>query len=204
MGPAIFDTFLASYFLFVGVLYTSTALGSRHRDGMPRIHYGAFGSVTWVIRWTFNLFRFAILVVCLIRVAGWGLENHIGSFRWPCDAIRGIGCGMLLIALALVSYCRAYMQDQWHSGISQVSSIVLLTEGPYRYLRHPMFTAVMLGMLGFVLALPSVFSIICFGIGCSCLYLQANQEEAHLSEHCDYFAYAKQTKKWPWSRIPNA
>lgn len=71
--------FLGLYFLFIGLHYTSTSLGLWRRTGVSHIRYGTRFSATWWYRQTFNLFRAAILGVCLARIV-WPIDPWLGVF----------------------------------------------------------------------------------------------------------------------------
>lgn len=193
----ICDIFLATYFTIIGIHYTAAAIGLKSRDQQTRIHYGKKGSVTWVIRWLFNLFRAAILGACIARLITPTIDQMIGTFNLtPLTAVRILGCVVLMLALFLISYVHSFMKEQWHSGISNQPQTIL-RHGPYRLCRHPIFAAVMVGMFGFMLALPSVLSVLSFVVGCACLIKQASAEEAVLSSQADYRDYMQQTRRWP-------
>lgn len=193
----ICDIFLATYFTIIGIHYTAIAIGLKSRDQQTRIHYGKTGSATWVIRWLFNFFRAAILATCIARLITPSIDQIIGTFELSDLAwLRVVGCGLLMLGLFLISYAHSYMQEQWHSGLfSQQQTI--LRHGPYRICRHPIFAAVMVAMFGFMLALPSVLSVVSFVVGCICLIKQARAEEDTLSAQSDYREYMQQTRRWP-------
>ncbi len=74
----------------------------------------------------------------------------------------------------------------------------LLTGGPYGRSRNPVFMAVMVGQLGFFLAVPSVFFLVCLIAGVIVLTRQAMVEEKALAElfedACE--AYRRQVPRW--------
>ena len=61
-----------------------------------------------------------------------------------------------------------------------------------------MFLGVAFAQLGFFLALPSVFSLLCLVIGLAALYSQTIQEEKHLEQTFsdDYLAYKNRVRRW--------
>jgi len=197
----IVDVFLAVYFSIIGVHYSATTIGLKHRDGSSRIHYGSRGSVSWQVRWIFNGFRACILALCIIRLFTPVVDQSIiYLFNFPSiEYMRYLGCFLMLLSLFLVSYVHAYMNDQWHSGIDKqtILKFRLLDSGPYKLCRHPLFSAVMIGMFGFFCALPSLFTLISLIVGVGCLVLQAEQEEKQLLQFSDYRTYQSNSKKWP-------
>jgi len=53
-------------------------------------------------------------------------------------------------------------------------------------------------MLGFALALPSLFTLVCLIAGVLAVTRQANEEERSLVKRADYQAYLMRTAKWPF------
>lgn len=65
--PAV-RTFLGIFFLMIGLQFSARTLGLYARMGFSHIYYGARGKATWWHRHIFNVFRAAILLVCLARI----------------------------------------------------------------------------------------------------------------------------------------
>lgn len=190
--------FLGSFFLLIGILFACRALGLYARLGFSHIHYGETGSATWWNRQLFNVFRAAILLVCLLRIV-WPIDPWLGIIGWLYHpVVLLVGVAVLLCSFGLASYLQAYMHADWRSGIDREQAPSLLTSGPYARSRNPLFLAVILGQVGFFLALPSVFSLICLVVGVWVIRRQALAEEAALAEHYGepYSHYRQQVPRW--------
>ncbi len=71
----------------------------------------------------------------------------------------------------------------------------LVTTGIYRYIRHPMYTSVMLMALGVLLFKPDLTNTLMWGALVTVLYLKANREEnLWITHDPTYITYKKQTK----------
>ena len=71
----------------------------------------------------------------------------------------------------------------------------LITTGPYRYVRHPMYSALILFMLGIVLWHFNWINVVCFFIMMGAIVFKAFKEESLWHNHHDrYAAYKKSTK----------
>lgn len=190
--------FLGIFFLMIGLQFTARSLGLSARNGFSYINYGAVGSSAWWHRQLFNMFRAAILAAVVARVFV-DIDVWFGVFDtlyyWPV-LVSGMVC--LLAAYGLVNYFQAYMHEQWRSGVDPRQDKYLLTKGPYARSRNPLFMSVMLGQLGFFLALPSVFSLICLVTGVVVLARQARVEEAALVQMFGdaYIRYRQQVPRW--------
>ena len=190
--------FLGVFFLLIGVLFTARALGLYARLGRSQIHYGDRGSGTWWNRQLFNLFRGAILGVCLGRIA-LPIDPWLGIIPWLYQPpVLLIGVGLLLVSFAMASYIQAYLHVDWRSGIDQEHPPALVTSGPFSRSRNPTFIAIILGQIGFFLALPSLFSLLCLIVGVVVVRRQAKAEEAALEKLYDedYQRYRQQVPRW--------
>lgn len=190
--------FLGFYFLLIGIHYTSVALGLRRRSGTSHIKYGATGSATWWNRQLFNVFRAFILGVCLVRIV-WPIDPWLGVIPFlyqPPVLVAGVL--LLLAAYGGIAYVHSYMREDWRSGIDDRKHQPLLTEGPFGRSRNPLFLAIMLGQLGFFLALPSVFTLVCLLVGVAVLIRQAGREEQSLATTFgdDYQKYRQRVPRW--------
>lgn len=190
--------FLGTFFLLIGILFACRALGLYARLGFSHINYGSAGSTSWWNRHLFNGFRAAILGVCLARMF-WPLDPWLGVIPWlyhPFVLLAGVL--ILLVSFGMASYLQAYMHADWRSGIDVYHKPTLITSGPYGRSRNPLFLAVMLGQLGFFLALPSLFSLVCLLVGVWVIRRQALAEEVALAELYGepYTHYRNQVPRW--------
>ncbi|MFO8142156.1 MAG: isoprenylcysteine carboxylmethyltransferase family protein [Marinobacter sp.] len=196
--PAV-RVFLGVFFLMIGLQFTARTLGLSARLGFSHIHYGKRGQAGWWHRHTFNLFRSAILLICLARI-GVDLDAWLGVlpwlYQWP---VLLVGVALLLGSFTAVNYLQAYMNEDWRSGIDQEEKrTTLLIEGPYARTRNPVFLAIMAGQLGFFLALPSVFTLVCLIAGVVVITRQARVEENTLALRFGeaYEAYRASVPRW--------
>ena len=90
------------------------------------------------------------------------------------------------------------MGEAWRSGIDPEGPAKLLTTGYFRLSRNPMFLGVAISQLGFFLALPSAFSLLCLVVGLLTLRSQALLEERHLQQRfpLQYSTYSKAVHRW--------
>ncbi len=71
----------------------------------------------------------------------------------------------------------------------------LIMTGPYRYIRHPMYSALILFMLGIVLWHFTLSNLLFLLIMIVAVWLKADKEERLWSEHHEeYASYKKRTK----------
>lgn len=190
--------FLAVYFLMIGLHYTSRSLGLFERMRFSHIHYGERGSGVWWHRQLFNIFRASILGICVGRVF-FDIDPWLGVFAGLYQSpILIAGVLALLASFSLIDYVQAYMHQDWRTGIDDRQQGALITTGPFRRSRNPLFMAIILGQIGFFMALPSVFSLVCLIVGVAVIVRQARAEEQALSRLYgdDYTAYLTRVPRW--------
>ncbi|XOZ32807.1 methyltransferase family protein [Halomonadaceae bacterium KBTZ08] len=191
-------SFLGTYFLLIGLLFAARALGLSTRTNHSHIHYGHVGSRPWWNRQIFNAFRTAILLVSVLRIAV-PVDPWLGIIQPLYSApVLVAGVVLLLAVFTAINYLQAYMHEDWRSGIDADNPPKLLTTGPWARTRNPMFLTIMAGQLGFFLALPSVFSLVCLIAGVVVLRRQALAEEATLEalHGSDYRQYRERVPRW--------
>ncbi|MCD1648605.1 methyltransferase family protein [Marinobacter adhaerens] len=191
--------FLGIFFLMIGLQFAGRSLGLYQRMHFSHINYGERGSAPWWHRHIFNVFRALILGVCVVRIFA-DIDLWLGVFG-PLYAWPVLLAGMLLLiaSFTTVNYLQAYMHEDWRSGIDpRKDQRKLLTSGPFGRSRNPLFLAVMAGQLGFFLALPSVFSLVCLLAGVLVITRQAREEEKALADKFgeDYERYRVRVPRW--------
>jgi protein-S-isoprenylcysteine O-methyltransferase Ste14 len=106
------------------------------------------------------------------------------------------GMGILLVGIAVGIWALNHNRLGNFNIIPELrEGCTLVTGGIYRYIRHPMYTAVILMMLGVLLFHPDVISFVLWLILIAVLYLKAHREESLWMQHdpC-YEAYRQQTR----------
>ncbi len=73
---------------------------------------------------------------------------------------------------------------------------VFVTYGPYRYIRHPMYAAILLAFVPLIISYPNLLRIITGGILLTDLLFKLHFEEELLRKHfSNYETYQRTTKK---------
>jgi len=152
--------------------------------------------IGWVAFWLFWLFaarnakagrtgwnRFigirvaaVVLVVLLLRFTGLGLRT-VTTDPW----LAGIGLAVWALGLALAVWARLYIGRNWGMPMTQKDEPDLITTGPYHSVRHPIYTGIILGMVGTALATTLVGLIPVALIAGYFIYSAVN-EERYLTE----------------------
>lgn len=75
------------------------------------------------------------------------------------------------------------------------SNAKLISNGAYKYIRHPMYFSVLLIMLGVIITDINLTNVICYSVLIIVLYLKAKKEEMLWNEKLEeYASYKERTK----------
>jgi protein-S-isoprenylcysteine O-methyltransferase Ste14 len=153
----------------------------------------AFSMKRGHVAWSRELrIRVVIVVaaVILVRLGAFRAHGH-GTDPWR----EGIGLGLFALGLAFAIWARLHIGRNWGTPMTQKDDPELVTTGPYRLVRHPIYSGILLGGIGTALALSWVWLTVVFLAGIYFVY-SATVEERHLSGQFPdkYAAYARSTK----------
>ncbi len=105
----------------------------------------------------------------------------------PIGALDGTGAhaaGIVAYALglALVVFSQQWMGRSWRVGVDESERTDLVLGGPFKFVRNPIFTGLLVMSVGFTLLVPSVVSLVSTGIMLISLELQTRLvEEPYLT-----------------------
>ena len=91
-----------------------------------------------------------------------------------------LGLLVMLGSYAGTLWCYAALGDAWRLGIRRREKNALVKNGPYRYVRHPIYLFQIAMLLGAILLLPTPFSFILLFVHLLCVVIKAVDEEAYL------------------------
>jgi protein-S-isoprenylcysteine O-methyltransferase Ste14 len=110
---------------------------------------------------------------------------------WSNSAVAAVGAGVCVVGTAFAIWARRTLAANWSSSVTFKEQHELITHGPYRLARHPIYTGLMLMMLGTALVLGRVDSLVAF-VTRAILYLfKIRNEERLMEQHFpeQYSAY---------------
>jgi protein-S-isoprenylcysteine O-methyltransferase Ste14 len=119
------------------------------------------------------------------------------GMRFAPDTIALAVTGVVLTVagVALAMWARLVLGENWSAAVSIRKDHELIRMGPYRTMRHPIYTGMLLGLLGTALVVGEVRGILALVIVGLGFYLKARKEEALLSREfgAGFEAHAKHT-----------
>lgn len=141
--------------------------------------------------------QFGLLAV-LAGLAWQGVA--LGSGRWTMVRLLVLVL-LLLLSVVLVAWTLAHNRlGNFRIHPAPKAEGQLITSGPYRLIRHPMYTAVWLGGAALALAAGPDWVWWLWAALVGVLWVKANLEEAWLLDHYPlYRAYCRTSKRFiPW------
>ncbi len=115
----------------------------------------------------------ALAVILLLRVF------RGGSLAVHSPVLAAIGAVVFASGLALAIWARVQLGRNWGMPMTEKADPELVTSGPYRFVRHPIYTGLLVGLLGTALATNLIGLIIVAVLG-GYFYFSASVEEKNL------------------------
>jgi protein-S-isoprenylcysteine O-methyltransferase Ste14 len=132
----------------------------------------------------------AVVVLVLLRI---GVFRHHGLHSNPW--FGGVGLVLFGLGLGLAVWARVHIGRNWGTPMSHKDEPELVTSGPYRFIRHPIYSGILLAGVGTAIALSWVWLIGVVLVGAYFTYA-ATVEERYLTEQFPvaYPAYRRSSK----------
>ena len=130
-----------------------------------------------------------LIAVVLVRV--FGPNNAV-----PHSVIlKVVGTVVFVSGLSLAVWARVYLGSNWGMPMTRKDEPELVTSGPYRSVRHPIYSGLLLGLLGTALATNEYLFIVVALLGIYFVY-SARVEEGILTSAFPetYPSYREHTK----------
>jgi protein-S-isoprenylcysteine O-methyltransferase Ste14 len=100
--------------------------------------------------------RAAIFVVVIVLIRVGAFRDHgLSSDRWRA----GVGLVLFAVGLGFAIWARIHIGRNWGTPMSQKYESELVTSGPYRFVRHPIYSGILLAGAGTAVALSWVWLI---------------------------------------------
>jgi protein-S-isoprenylcysteine O-methyltransferase Ste14 len=153
----------------------------------------AFATKKGRVPWSRELRIRAVIVVIVI------LLIRLGAFRGhDLDTdpwLTAVGLVLFAVGLAFAIWARIHIGRNWGGPMTQKEEPELVTSGPYRLVRHPIYSGILAGVAGTAVALDWRWLIAVALAGVYFLY-SARVEERYLTEQfpAEYPAYRRSTK----------
>ena len=140
-------------------------------------------------------FRLAIFIVAVVLFRLVDVQNLSLQIAPKNGFVEAIGFIIFLAGLGLAVWARIYLGNNWGMPMTQKRDPELVTGGPYRFIRHPIYTGILAATLGCAVA-DSLWWLAVFVIMALYFIPSAVVEEKTMAKLFpnDYPAYKKRTK----------
>ena len=139
---------------------TENARDANHETAAMLPIVGTWGVMLFRARESGQLVRDGLTIVLFllmfIQAGAVALRPHrlessylFPPFVWPGAVVMFTGAAVMFLA-------QGHMGTSWRIGIDESAALPLVATGLYRVCRHPIFSAILLTLLGFMLLVPNV------------------------------------------------
>ncbi len=166
--------------------------------------------IGWLVFWVFwfvaaagakagrqRLGQFAGTRVALILIVVFLVRLRV--FRGHADTsspwLQGAGLALFVLGLALAVWARFYLGRNWGMPMSQKADPELVRTGPYHSIRHPIYSGIILAIVGTAVAVSVYWLIAVAVIGAYFIYSAVIEERNMARTFPDaYPDYKRSTK----------
>jgi protein-S-isoprenylcysteine O-methyltransferase Ste14 len=125
----------------------------------------------------FRLLYIAVVVVGAVVAKNYGLLPRI-RFYYETIWTQVLGILLCVAGMALAIWARRILGTNWSGIVTLKENHELITSGPYRFVRHPIYSGLLLAILGTIVAMePFLGGFLVFGISIISLRLKSLLEE---------------------------
>ena len=130
----------------------------------------------------------ALQFTAIVIIAWPFVDQPDDRLQWLALSVLGVIVGIYTLAHNKLGNFGIYPEP--------IPDACLVTTGPYRWIRHPMYSSLLLFMLGIALYRHAWPNYIGFGLLCAAIFGKMQREESHLhAKFEDYSDYVKRTHR---------
>lgn len=187
--------------LILFVLYMMVAFGVRTVQHLRATGSTGFqgisgqpGSASW-----FGGVLFALALVLGAFAPILELTGHVKSFVELPDWVVWSAAGIVVLGTATTYIAQVAMGKSWRIGVRATERTDLVIDGPFRIVRNPIFSCMLVTAMGFTLLLPNALSfasLICLFVAIELQVRVVEEPYLHRTHGEPYAEYCKQVGRF--------
>ena len=141
------------------------------------------------------------VVVILAAIALFWLPNLPAKWLYRAILPGGlvcpfVGAAITVAGLGLAVWARVHLGRNWSRSVQVKEGHELITSGPYRLVRHPIYTGILAGIAGSAVALSEVRGAVALVLMFAALWAKLRLEETWMRDEFGekYAAYARRVR----------
>src|SRR5207249_896308 len=166
-----------SYWIGVGVMIVRVRRKTHSLAGLVPMQ--SLEKLMWIV-WVPVVVAWAVLPYLSLSHGGPMSLPSFFAGDPPYTALRWVAGFTALACLLLTSLCWARMGTSWRMDVRPDSKNDLITDGPFRYVRHPIYALSMMLMVCTVIVVPTFSMLLVAILHIGLMNLKARHEERHL------------------------
>ncbi len=144
-------------------------------------------------RWArFAGIRVAVILVVLLLVHD-RVIGHANDIRSPW--LQGVGLAVFVSGLGLAIWARVYLGQNWGMPMTEKVDPDLVTTGPYHRVRHPIYSGIIVAVVGTTIAVSLYWLVALVLIGVYFVYSAVMEERYMATKFPDSYPQYKRSTK---------
>lgn len=183
LGVSLYRWIIAGLWLLFVVYWAVAAVGTK-RNASKR-------------RWGSEIgLRLVLILIVAAVLRSPSLREFLGQIQRSAnsDILGWTGVALCVLGFGLAISARWYLGRNWGMPMSRKEQPELVTSGPYALIRHPIYTGLILAMLGSALGLIIIWALVVVPVGAYFIYSARREETLMLQLFPEqYAAYMART-----------
>ena len=137
------------------------------------------------------------IAILLIGPGEWFRGSWLGERMYPgSETIAAVGALLTMLGVAFACWARYVLGRNWSSVVQVKEDHELIQTGPYHWVRHPIYTGLLLAFFGTAMAIGEWRGAICVAIVAVSFWFKLKLEERWMRENfgSTYEQYMARTK----------
>src|SRR5579859_1443127 len=148
--------------------------------------------------WSSRLVQFGITSTGFLLI--WGKVTRVGPLAWTfvpdSSGVAWTGLALTCAGIGLAAWARLIIGKNWSATVTVKQSHQLVRTGPYTMVRHPIYSGILLAILGTAIAFREVRGLAGLGFVFAGFWMKLRLEERFMTEQFgeDYIRYKKEVR----------